>query len=119
MVFRVFLLAHPLAKARNSQHTPERDECLVFTFSILQRCFSTENSHSVIVRLGLVRTGCLGADIQADRHVLYGNTFGTKAHHRVSKGMRSDRLIIFQRLRNSGVVRTSMGGAEDIGAVGV
>jgi len=72
-----------------------------------------------MVRLGLVRAGCFGADIQADCHVLYGNTFGTKAHHRINKGMRSARLIMFQRLRNSGVVRTSMGGADGIGAVGV
>ena len=118
-IFRVFLLAHPLAKVRNSQQTPDKDVCFVAVFSVLHRCCSTEKSQAVIALLVFVSAGCFFAETQTDRHDLYGNTCGNRSHQRVSSGMRSPRLIVFQRFRNSGVVNTSNGGAEGIGDVGV
>jgi hypothetical protein len=118
-IFRVFLLAHPLAKVRNSQQTPDKDVCFVAVFSVLHRCCSTEKSQAVITRLDIVSAGCFFDETHADLHVLYGNTCGNRSHQRDNSGMRSARLIVFQRLRNSGVVNTSNGGAEGIGDVGV
>ena len=118
-VFRVFLLAQPLAKVRNSQQTPERDACRALTCKVLHRCCSTEKSQAVMARLLLVSAGCLFAEDHADLHDLYGKTCGNNCHQRVSSGSRSPRLIRFQRFRNSGVVNTSNGGAEGIGADGV
>ncbi len=118
-VFRVFLLAQPLAKVRNSQQTPDRDACRALTCKVLQRCCSTEKSQAVIARLDSVSAGCLFAEDHADLHDLYGNTCGNNCHQRVSSGSRSPRLIRFQRFRNSGVVKTSNGGAEGMGTDGV
>jgi hypothetical protein len=118
-VFRVFLLAQPLAKVRNSQQTPDNDVCFVAVFSVLQRCCSTEKSQAVIARLGIVSAGCFFAEDHADRHDVYGNTCGNNCHQRVKSGNRSARLIVFQRFRSSGVVNTSNGGADGIGEVGV
>lgn len=119
LVFRVFLLAQPLAKVRNSQQTPERDACRALTCKVLQKCCSTEKSQPVMARFGSVSTGCFFAVDQADLHDLYGSTCGNSCHHRVNSDNRSSRLIRFQRFRNSGVVNTSNGGAESIGADGV